>query len=631
MSLFRHMQLYKGLLMVALLSCAIHPPVARSEEPRVEPKLLDKRPADEKESAAAKQALAVYPQDEGILLELDECIEIAIQNNLNLQINRLTDRAADYNVRAAWAQYFPTFNESLLHSNAEGVGRHGAAAHGTTTLSSGITQNTPWGTKLDFVYDESRVNFGQASRSATTSVSQPLWKGAGTDANLAQIRTARLNRLITRANLDLSTQKLIFTVNSDYNGVVQFLQVREVDRQAVRSAKTFLDLTQARERAGQETRLDVYQAELQMRQRELALITNERQLGNAFDALKQVMDIDLEEKIRVRAEDLSFGDKPEKKTIEVLETDEPKGVVYLVKRDADNNKQIGESKILFQAQHFSDPRVLSEALDNRIELLNGRRTLAVQHLQTMLAKNGLGYQVDLVGSHSHSFVDSSLRGAGSTSDANNWTAGIKASIPWGKIADKASYEIALLDLQKTEIELKQVRTIVHAQVRDVLRTLREAEKTILIEALAVEQAKRTVEATRISFERGLKSSFEVVRVEDDLLSAKNIFISRRLEYVVDIANLDLTVGKPTGRVDLGGQTLGGLIDSHMPESLNSKMQPRRAPDADPSCEDFPLNKSRAYRCDPKPEPDTRLILTPGKKPPCNCELLDDAPWPAGNR
>ena len=485
-------------------------------------------------------AFIAYPEDEGIQLLLDECVEIAIQNNLNLQLSRLDDRGSDYNVRIAWSQFLPTFTESLTHTNAKGVNNKGADGHGTTTLSSSVTQRTPWGTQLDFALDESRRDINQASRGGNMRVAQALWKGAGTDANLAQVRTARINRLITRANLDLDTQKLIFQVRSQYTDIIRLIQEREVTRQSVKSAQTFLKLTQAREKAGQETRLDVYQADVQLRTRELSLITNERQLETSYDRLKQIMDVDLEEKIRVVAETIQFGDKPESKNEEeVLESDDAKGVVYLSRIDEKTKKPSGDKKILFQAQLFNEQQVLSEALSNRIELLNGRRILAVQQLQTMLAKNGLGYQVDLVGTYGHTYNSSELRGT--STDTNNWSVGINAVIPWGKIADKSSYELALLALQRTEIALKQVRTTVHGDVRNILRTLREAEKSLLTEALLVEQAKRTVEATRISYERGLKDSFQLVRVEDDLLAAKNRFISRRLEYVVDLANLRMPI------------------------------------------------------------------------------------------
>src|SRR5579862_3692618 len=591
---------------------------------------------DEKQVDTSK---TVYPADPGLLLELDECVEIAIQRNLNLQIARLTDRASDYSVRIAWAQFFPTFTESILHSNSEGVGGREPSADGNVTLSSNVHQESPWGTKLDFTFDETRQNINAASRSETMALTQPLWRGAGTDANLVNLRSARIRRLINRGNLELDTQNLIFTVRSDYANIIGVLQTREVDREALESAKKFLNFTRARVEAGNQTELDKSQAELQMHQRELNLVTDEAQLGRALDKLKNDMDVDLEEQIRVVVQAINFGDIPpeemtdDDKTLDVLETDEAKGIVYLqhynVLRDPKDNKikheKSGEPKTIFQAQHFDEVKVLSEALNNRVDLLNNRRALAVQQLQTLAAKNSTGYQVDLVGSYGHTHDGAGVRPLNTTSDINNWTVGLNATVPWGKISDRAAYEQALLNLQQSEISLKSVRTTVHSDVRDIMRTLRQAERTILIDALSVEQAKLTVRATFISFKNGFKDSFEVVTVKDALLQAKNAFIAAMLSYVVDLARLEVVIGRPTGRVDLAGETLGGEILSTLPESLRTKQMPRGAPDAEPSCDDHSHNNSRAYRCDPKPEPDRRLELVPERKPPCNCEIIDSKP------
>jgi outer membrane protein TolC len=477
----------------------------------------------------------------------------------------------------------------------------------------------------------------QPSRGAGFGLTQPLWKGAGTDVGLAALRTARINRIMSRGSLELSTQNLIFQVRSNYAEVVRQLQLREVNRQAVRTAQTFLAYTQQRERVGFQTRLDVSQAKVQLQQRELALITNVKQLEDALDQLKLAMNLDLEYKIQVRSEHVDYGEKPPKGFIDALETDEEKGIVYLVRHegtDASTGAVKGEKRVLFQAQHFNEKSVLEEAMLHRIDLLNQRRALAVQQLNTMLAKNNTGYQVDLVGSYGHTFTSKALRGYGSgtnsavetSSDANAWTAGVNVSIPWGKISDRAAYEKALLELQKSEIGLKQSRTTVHEDVRSIMRTMNQDERTLLTNALLVEQAKLTVEATRIQFERGLKDSLAVVQVEDQLLSAKSDFISGRLNYIVDLARLEVVIGKATGRVDLEGETLGGQITTRLPDSMAGKQDLRYAPDAEPNCEDNALNNSRRYRCDPKPEPDTRLIVTPHRTlPPCLCEIIESKP------
>src|SRR5262249_22228712 len=146
----------------------------------------------------AKADNAKPPAGPLIHLSIDDCVEISILNNLGLRINRVNDRESDIAVAEAWAQYFPVFNLGVEHANSRHVGTDAGA--GTNSFTGGFTQQSPWGTQLDFALSESRTSFDRATAKgdAAVSIMQPLWKGAGTDVGLNRIRTARINRLISR-------------------------------------------------------------------------------------------------------------------------------------------------------------------------------------------------------------------------------------------------------------------------------------------------------------------------------------------------------------------------------------------------------------------------------------------------
>jgi outer membrane protein TolC len=614
------------------------PPKAEDAQPPAAAKTAPAAPAAAPETAKAAEAPPSSVEDVGgIRLSLEDCIEIAVQNNLNLKLDRLSDRGSDYSVQAAWAKFYPVFTTGFTHSNSSAALPSSGAQQ--STLSFDMTQNSPWGTVLDFSTSETRSIFNPdghinvagggvvsnpASGLSALNITQPLWRGAGPDVGLAAIRTARIQRLITRSTLDLDTQKLIFTVKSSYADVIRLLQEREVDRQAVRSAQKFLELTIAQEEAGKVTKLDVSNAGVQLGNREKTQVTNERQLGTSRDTLKQIMDVDLEEKVAVDAPIINFGENPAEKTLQILVSDEKQGTVTLVTRKEELGRDregaiIGEPKVLFTATRFDEVEVFKQALANRTDLLNAHRTLALQKIKTLVAKNGLGYQVDLQAGVSRSYGGRSLVEADNGSERNGWVVGVNATVPWGKISDRAAYELALLDLQKTEINLKAARTQVQFDVRDVLRRLHENEKSILIQAQVVENSKRAREAAQISFERGLKDSFDVIKAEDDLLAAKTLFVQDTLAYVVQVAAVELAIGKPTGRVDVTGQSPGGEVLSKVSEELQKRGLPALAPNAEARPEDDPRSQIRDYRVDPKPKPKTRLQVAP---------IIDDDPPPA---
>ena len=549
-----------------------------------------------------------------IFLSIEECIEIAVQNNLGLRINRLNDREVDIKVRVDWARYFPNFTTQLLHQNARPVslvpepvtagtlapGTNAASSAGVNTLSGGITQTSPFGTTLDFNMDESRNGFerSRASGNLNFNVTQPLWKNASLDVGLKDIRQDRIRRIASRGSLELATQLLIFQVRQEYAEIIRQKQNLDVDNQGVITAKIFYDLTNARFGAGQVTALDVSNAEVQLQNRRLIALQDLRGLVNALDVLKNQMDVDLEENVGVEAPEVDFGDKIEENVTKEILINKDEGVVSLITRRA--GKTEVETHELFRAERFDEAVILEEALSNRIDLLNARRAVAIQKLEAAAAKNGLGHEIDLVGGYQRNNAGRSILEGDNGSESHSWSYGVNAKFPWGKIADRGAYETTLVELEKTEIDLKQARTQVQSDIRSILRDLRVAEQSLLIEALAVEQAKRAAEAAQISFERGLQSSFDVINAQNNLLSAKRAFINSRLDYLVDLAQLERFVGKPTGRVNLEGCSVGGLIDSHLPESMREKIEPQRAPDATPSKHENPWNKSHDYREDYSP-------------------------------
>lgn len=549
--------------------------------------------------ADTKAGAGVASAGEGYHLTLDEAVELAVQNNLALMQARLSDRLSDVSVREAWAQYYPEFGASMTHSNSRRSGRE--TGDGATTVSGSVSQRSPWGTSVEFSLSESRskVDSDTASGGVGLSVRQPLWKGLGTDVGLAGIRSARISRLISRGALDLATQNLIFDVRTAYTVIIRNIQNREVTRQAVTSSRAFLELTRARYKAGQVTQLDVFNAEVQLNSRELDLVRNDTGVEAAFDRLKQLLDLDLQEPLRVDAPVLDFGETPQEGVTKTIASEERAGVVRLESKR--EGQEQGERKVLFTATRYDESVILKEALDNRIDLLNARRDLALQKLTAMLRKDGLGHQIDLSGSVGRNHAGRTLFEGDNGGEVLEWSAGISASVPWGKISDRAAYERALVGLQRIEIDLKRARTDVQADVRDIMRTLRQLEKAMMISGQLVEQAKRTVTAAKISFDRGLKDSFDVIRAEDGLLAAKRDFVNNSLDYNVQLSRLEVVVGKPTGRVDLSGQSVGGRIETKLPESLQNRPLPKPAPEAEPRPEDDPLNRSREYREDYHPK------------------------------
>ena len=69
----------------------------------------------------------------------------------------------------------------------------------------------------------------------------------------------------------------------------------------------------------------------------------------------------------------------------------------------------------------------------------------------------------------------------------------------------------------------------------------------------VEQGRsRRWKLTRVKrvHEQGSRDALEVTRAENVLLNAQTQFIGLKMDYAIQLAQIDLAIGKPTGRVDM---------------------------------------------------------------------------------
>jgi hypothetical protein len=230
---------------------------------------------------------------------------------------------------------------------------------------------------------------------------------------------------------------------------------RVVDEYFVRRARTFLELTDAREKAGQVTKLDVFNADCQLRCYELAIVHTQRLLEEAKADL-----IEANGESVVEAPDLLFA-VPEYRTEGVriepvdrteLVVDESKGTVALATSKSD---KVISTKPVFQATHIQD-------------------------------------------------------------DA------LKSAIEKAPATERPRYQ---------------------RKVESAARLLRTYEIEVLVRAKQIEASRRSVEAAQVSFDRGLKDSFDVIRAEESLDFAEHSFIDRVMDYNIQLAQLNALLAR----------------------------------------------------------------------------------------
>ncbi|HQK44964.1 MAG TPA: TolC family protein, partial [Kiritimatiellia bacterium] len=213
-------------------------------------------------------------------LTLAECVAIALEHNLALQIEKLSSRSAQEDVRAALGGYDPqlTLSAQRAHTEIEGkpaeddellVGSgsdtdrdtYEAAIRGATALG-GLSYEV--GTKLGRNEGTRSGNpFDTSTGSAGVTLTQPLLKGFTTDATRYQVTLAR--KLSTEALVQLETAmaNTIHDVEVAWFGLVQALESIAVQEEALRLATQLYEDNRNKVQIGAMSILDEKQAESQ--------------------------------------------------------------------------------------------------------------------------------------------------------------------------------------------------------------------------------------------------------------------------------------------------------------------------------------------------------------------------------
>ena len=216
-----------------------------------------------------------------------DAIAIAIQRNASLQSARLDESSAIVDSFIAHSAFQPKIDASLRKTLTPDIGLNPSHGDPATTASFRITQPLQTGGDASVSISTANTLPGdRASRSSSISfsLSQPLFSGGGEDENLLSLRTNDIALASRRDALEREAQKTIFAVTEQYYAVRRRQLTLELTRRSVERARTFLDMTIAREAAKQTSLLEVRNARVQLLRREIAELQSRKQLDGAIDA-----------------------------------------------------------------------------------------------------------------------------------------------------------------------------------------------------------------------------------------------------------------------------------------------------------------------------------------------------------
>src|SRR5207244_1407831 len=238
-------------------------------------------------AAQSSQDVASLIRTGQLLLSVGDLINLIIQNNLDVGVNRLTPLSSRYLIETTYRPFEPTLNlQASVTRNTSPATSQLIGAQSFTTLggaySLGFSQALDTGTTLgvDFVMNRNSSNsaFNTFNPSYTGllrySFSQHLMKDYGRANNRRQIRVAQNNQKISETQFERQLIDLVAQAQRGYWDLVFAAEDIKVKQRSMDLAQKTLSDNQIQVQIGTLAPIDVVQAESEVASRRVQFVTS---------------------------------------------------------------------------------------------------------------------------------------------------------------------------------------------------------------------------------------------------------------------------------------------------------------------------------------------------------------------
>jgi outer membrane protein TolC len=457
-------------------------------------------------------------------LHLEEAIAASLASNFSYRIAGLNPSIARQAVTEAEARFDPEIfaQGSLSQSIQETTftATTGTSSDNRSWLA-GVRKRFAYGTSISAQTNLNRrdsnagVNTSNLSQTADLSLSvrQPLLRGFGPEANLAEVERAGAGYEASREALRETLLDVLAETERAYWNAARLQEQLELNQSSLEVAEALLEEARERRRVGIATEVEVLQAEAARARQMEDIIETRRLLGDAIDTLLSFMGL-------VRTSGTPDLDA------------QP-----MVQSLADSGGPIPDFTSVWNQAKVEDP-VLS-----RQEFLINQ-----QEWQTRSARTELRPNLDLVLSGAYIGLDdadadiayeNALDGKG-----HAWSVGVEFSMPWRLRGERASLLANEQRLEQEELRYLELKQNLFREVRSTWRTLESLEQSLEAARLTVSLQEATFEQEKGKYEEGISVFRDVLEVQRDLDQARIRLLQakyNRLSSEIDIARLTGTL------------------------------------------------------------------------------------------
>jgi len=465
-------------------------------------------------------------------MSLQECIQLALQHNLDLQIDRYNPKLALYTLEGAYGGYDPTLSISGQHSHSEsGAQLLGggfvipSSTSDDNSFSSSLSTLLPYGTTFSLqgnttdTYGNSGGGaFENSVASASFSIDQPLLKNLWIDSTRLAIRVARNRLKYSELLLQLQVMQIATTLEQAYYELIYDRENLVVQQKAVELADRLVMENRKKLEVGTLAPLDLQSAEAQAASSRAAVIAADSQLGTQGRVVKQLISEQYREWATV---------------------------------DLQPSADLTASKHNLDVQDS-----WSKGLTLRPDYLEAELDVEKQGIQLKYDKNQLYPQLDVFGTYGYNGSGKEFSDALYTVQQNSerfYTYGGKITVPLSRIAARNAYKSDKATLQQLVLTLKKLEQNIMISIDNDIASIRSSYDQVQATRTAREYEEAALDAEQKKLENGKSTTYTVLQVQRDLTTARGNEIQALDTYNKNLSQLSLDEGSTLQRLGIDFQ------------------------------------------------------------------------------
>jgi outer membrane protein len=465
------------------------------------------------------------PPPQELMLNLEQCRALTLENNLELKVQLISPAIAAERVSEEEAAFEAAFTSNMVYSKTDTPqASYLDVISGTQTSylynDLGVQVPLRTGGTVRFDMADNRLKTGSSfstfdpsySSDLGVSISQPLLRGAGNRANTHAIRIAKYESQITDARTKLEVIRVIAAVDRVYWRLYAARKELEVRKKQYDLAKALNEQAHRFVEAGDKSQVEIIRTEAGVAQQLEAIIIAENNLRDRQRELKRTLN--------------KTGLDMQTATI-LIPTTEPVPVRF----------ELGKQQLL------------AIAFENRMEMLELELQIAedissidYMHNQTLpLVTMDYRYNINGLGDSRDSSFDLLFN-----KRFEDHRVGLQLLVPLGNEAAKSRLRQAFYQRRQRLATRNNRQALIELEVLNAIDQLEANWQRILASRQSAILDGRLFEAEKRQFELGLRTSTDVLQAQTNFANSQSAEILALAEYQIALVDLSYATGTLLG-------------------------------------------------------------------------------------